>query len=386
MTSTLRSGPVQDGAQAMESTVRLDNLTLARKEGWRCFVDAPARTQPESLTTGELRVLGEAALADYNRQRREWHANLGPIRTPQLAALHEDLWDIVDSNAQDGDKAKGAIAIDAFPGLGKTTSVLAFAKRFHLREIAEHGEYTEDGHERWPVCRVGLTGNTGMKDFNRAMLEYFGHPGHQHGTTAQFAHRALDCMLACRVRLLIVDDLHFLRWRATSGVEVSNQFKYIANEFPVTLVLIGVGLADRGLFSEGDSCTNAVLAQTGRRTTALDLRPFTVDTDTGRHEWRQMLLAIEQRLALAQKHPGMLADELSDYLFVRSTGHIGSLMTLVNRGCQRAVRTGTERLSRDLLDSVRNDAAAETARRELEAAIQARRLTTRVSSTRRGAG
>ena len=47
---------------------------------------------------------------------------------PQLAALHEDLWDIVDSNAQDGDKAKGAVAIDAFPGLGKTTSVLAFAR------------------------------------------------------------------------------------------------------------------------------------------------------------------------------------------------------------------------------------------------------------------
>lgn len=372
--------------QSADHAVRLDNLTLARKEGWRCFVNAPTRTPPEPLTTRELRELSEIALGDYNRRRREWHANLGPIKTPQLAELHEDLWDIMDSNAQDGDKAKGAIAIDAFPGLGKTTSVLAFARQFHLHEIAERGEFTEDGHERWPVCRVGLTGNTGMKDFNRAMLEYFGHPGHQRGTTAQFAHRALDCMLACQVRLLIVDDLHFLRWRAASGVEVSNQFKYIAGEFPVTLVFIGVGLAERGLFSEGDSYTNAVLAQTGRRTTALDMRPFTVDTDTGRREWRQMLLAIEQRLALADKYPGMLADDLSDYLFARSTGHIGSLMTLINRGCQRAVRTGTERLSQDLLDGVKNDAAAETARRELEAAIHARRLTTRVPQNRSLAG
>jgi AAA domain-containing protein len=372
--------------QAGESTVRLDNLTLARKEGWRCFVEAPPRAQPEPLTTREIRELGESALADYNQCRRVWHANLGPIKTPQLAALHEDLWDIVDSNAQDGDKAKGAIAIDAFPGLGKTTSVLAFAKRFHLREIAEAGAFTEDGHERWPVCRVGLTGNTGMKDFNRAMLEYFGHPGHQRGTTAQFAHRALDCMLACQVKLLIVDDLHFLRWRAASGVEVSNQFKYIANEFPVTLVLIGVGLGERGLFSEGDSYTNAVLAQTGRRTTPLDMRPFTINTEERRCEWRQMLLAIEQRLALAEKRPGMLAEELADYLFARSTGHIGSLMTLINRGCQRAVRTGAERLNQDLLDSVKNDAAAETARRELDAAIQARRLTARVAQARPLAG
>jgi hypothetical protein len=153
--------------QSADGHGRLDNLTLARKEGWRRFVEAPTRRQPEQLTVTDLRRLGDDALAEYNKQRRAWHANLGPIKTPQLAELHEDLWDIVDSNAQDGDKAKGAIAIDAFPGLGKTTSVLAFAKGFHLHEIAEHGQCTEDGHERWPLCRVGLTGNTGMKDFNR---------------------------------------------------------------------------------------------------------------------------------------------------------------------------------------------------------------------------
>jgi hypothetical protein len=370
--------------QSADGHAGLDNLTLARKEGWRSFVEAPARSQPEPLTSKELHGLGDDALVAYNKQRRVWHANLGPIKTPQLAELHEDLWDIVDSNAQDGDKAKGAIAIDAFPGLGKTTSVLAFAKQFHLREIAEEGKFTEDSNERWPVCRVGLTGNTGMKDFNRAMLEYFAHPGRTTGTTAQFAHRALDCVLSCAVRVLIVDDLHFLRWRAKSGVEISNHFKYIANEFPVTLLFIGVGLAERGLFSEGDSYTNAVLAQTGRRTTRLDMRPFTIGTEQGRREWRQMLLAIEQRLVLAEKHAGMLADDLGDYLFARSTGHIGSLMTLINRGCQRAVRTRTEHLSQDLLDGVKNDAAAETARRELETAIDARRITTR--TTRRRAG
>ena len=45
----------------------------------------------------------------------------GAAQDPQLVALHEDLWDILDSNLQDGDKAKSAVAIDAFPGLGKTT-------------------------------------------------------------------------------------------------------------------------------------------------------------------------------------------------------------------------------------------------------------------------
>ena len=362
---------------AKERPVRLDNLTLARKEGWQRFVDTADRVPPEPLTRTEIEALGENAYEDYNRQRREWHANLGPIKTPQLAALHEDLWDIVDSNAQDGDKAKGAIAIDAFPGLGKTTSVLAFAKDLHRREIKAEGAQTSAGHERWPVCRVGLTGNTGMLDFNRAMLSFFAHPGVSRGNAAQFAHRAMDNVLACESRVLIVDDLHFLRWRNTTGVEISNHFKYIANEFPVTLIFIGVGLAARGLFSEGCSYEDAVLAQTGRRTTQLDMRPFTVDNDEGRREWRQLLLTLEKRIVLADKHPGMLADDLSDYLFARSTGHIGSLMTLINRGCQRAVRTGVERIDIELLDRVKNDTAAEKARQELHAAIEARRITTK---------
>ena len=361
----------------------LDNLTLARKEGWAAFVNAVPRQRPESLTRSANRALGDAAANGYNLRRREWHANLGPLKTPQLAALHEDLWDILDSNLQDGDKAEGAVAIDSAAGLGKTTAALAFGKDFHLREVAERGPRTAEGDERWPVCRVGLTGNTTMKDFNLAMLEFFAHPGVTRGTAAQYIRRALDCVLLCDVRLLIVDDLHFLRWRLSSGVEISNHLKYIANEFPVTLLLIGVGLEAGGLLSEGRSYSDAVLAQTGRRTTVLDMRPFLVSTEEGRREWRQLLLAIEERLVLADTTPGMLAEHLSDYLYTRSTGHIGSLMTLINRGCQRAVRTGTERLTASLLDNVKNDAAAEKARQELDAAIRARNITTTPRAHRR---
>ena len=41
----------------------------------------------------------------------------------------------------------------------------------------------------------------------------------------------------------------------------------------------------------------------------------------------------------------MLADDLADYLFARSTGHFASLMSLISRGCLRAIRTGAERLT-----------------------------------------
>ena len=52
-------------------------------------------------------------------------------------------------------------------------------------------------------------------------------------------------------------------------------------------------------------------------------------------------------------------------------------MTLIARGCRRAVRDGTEKLTRDLLDKVRNDTAAEAARHELLAAFDAGKLSAR---------
>jgi hypothetical protein len=295
------------------------------------------------------------------------------------------MWDIVDSNLQDGDKARGAIAVEAFPGLGKTTAALAFARNFHVREVSEKGPFTDEGNERIPVCRVGLNGDTGIKDFNRYMLDFFGHPGRHRGTASEHGSRALDCALKCGVRLMVIDDLHFLRWQRKNGEEVRNHLKWIANEFPVTVLMIGVGLTQKGLFNEGASPADVIFAQTARRTTKLAMEPFTIDNEEGRRAWRKLLLAIEQRIVLADGYQGMVADDLSDYLFARSAGHIGSLMGLINRGCQRAVRTRREVLDEVLLDGVKIDQAAETARREIEIAMANAKITSRPRQSRKRA-
>ncbi|ORA76755.1 AAA family ATPase [Mycolicibacter kumamotonensis] len=361
----------------------LDNLTLARKEGWRDFVQAPPRTRPESLSKRQIRGLGEGGEQEYNRRRADWHNNLGPFKTPMLTSVHEALWDILDCNEQDGQRAKGAVAIDGYPGLGKSCAIEEFAKKYHQREIARYGDFTRAGDERWPVCRVGLRGNTSMKDFNTAICDFYAHPGRRRVTTTQLGKWALDCVLSCETRLLIVDDVHFLHWQQHGGIEISNHFKYIANDFPVTLLLIGVGLGERGILMDGPVYEDAVLAQTLRRTTTLEMRPYAVNSERARRQWRTLLSTVEERLVLAHKRPGMLTDgEMLDYLFIRSTGHIGSLMELIRRGCARAVRTGAEALTHTVLDAIRIDSAAERARAELEVAFRTRRLSAHTKTTR----
>jgi hypothetical protein len=127
-------------------------FTLTRLRGWLDVVDSPARTSPPRWTRAELAGLGGAELAAHNDARAVWHANLGPIRTPQLLDLHEDLAEIVEANRQDGDKNKPAALVDAYPGLGKTTAVLDYAKSYHRRQVQLRGPSTPGG-SRSPTSR-----------------------------------------------------------------------------------------------------------------------------------------------------------------------------------------------------------------------------------------
>jgi hypothetical protein len=170
--------------------------------------------------------------------------------------------------------------------------------------------------------------------------------------------------------------------RSRDGLEVSNHLKWLASEFPVTFLFAGVSLRERGLMSEGLTTKDQAIAQTARRWTRLTLTPFTLSGDKDRESWRNLLLGIEKSLILTDLRPGALADELSGYLFARTTGHIGSLMTLMNRAAQRAIRRGAENLSRELLEGVRIDDAAEQARQPLQAALDSGRLTTRPRALR----
>jgi hypothetical protein len=181
-------------------------------------------------------------------------------------------------------------------------------------------------------------------------------------------------VLSCHTRLGIIDEIHFIDPGRKDGLAVSNHLKWLANELPVTFLYVGVGLAERRLFAEGLAGDNAALAQTARRWTRLQVPPFEVASEEGRGHWRSLLKATERQLVLARSRPGMLVD-LADYLFERTTGHIGSFITLITRGCYTAIRRGTETLTADLLDRVRIDEASEQARRQLAAAFAHGHLT-----------
>jgi len=355
------------------------DYTLSRQAGWFERVDSPPRVAPVRYTRAELDALDGVERRRYDEQRAVWHANLGPILTPQMQSLFCELDEIIGSNRQDGDRVRGAAVLSALPGLGKTTAAVCYGVRYHREQIDLYGERTPEGHLRVPVAYLALTSSTTMRSLNSALCRFFDHPGWAKGNASLLADRATDCVLSCQTRLIIIDDVHFLDMNRRDGREVANHFKWLQTQFPVTFLFVGVAILERQMVTEGLGSADAAMAQTARRWTTLSVSPFEIASDDGRRTWRRLLLAIERDLVLADAREGMLADRLGDYLYARSTGHFASLMTLISRGCWRAIRTGAEQLTVELLDQIRNDEAAESARQELASAFERGALTTRVT-------
>lgn len=349
----------------------LDNLTFARKEGWLNFVERADLTSPEALSKRNIQNLSESAAKEYRRQRSIWHNNMGPFKTPQLKAIHEDLEVALEANLTKKDyETKEPVAISGLPTEGKSVAVQEFCKKFHQDEVLQHGRFTRSGDERWPVLRIGMRGNTGMKTFHEAMCYFYAHPARLHGNVDQLGRHALELITRCDTKILIVDNFHFLHWQRDGGTEIINHCKYLAENFPVTIITIGIGLDERGILMAGTPEAN--LAQMSHWTTILGMPPFEIESSAGRRAWCDLLATIEQHVVLGARRDGMLLD-LAAYLHFRTGGHIGSLTTLIRRACAKAIISGKESITKSVFESIKIDTASEKAKGELERAYRTKK-------------
>ena len=104
---------------------------------------------------------------------------------------------------------RGAVAVDAFPGLGRAVAMLELAKRFHRREIDAESPRIGEGHERWPVYWVPLIGGPTLLSLNRSMLSFYAHSGSSSrgGTNTDYWERALDVTTSSDDNSKILEDL-----------------------------------------------------------------------------------------------------------------------------------------------------------------------------------
>jgi len=333
---------------------------LGQHEGWRQFVEAERRPRPDTLTMKQLGELSDDARHEYDHARRAYHANFGVIRTPQFERAHDMLDIVLDTGLSvDDDRVKPSVVIDAPPGVGKSTAINEYLRQFERRQLRALGDTTASGNLRIPVCRIGMTAQTGLKPLTDTVLRFYGSPMRESRFTRNQLYDAIrDHVRHCETQIIAVDDVHFVDPSSKDGMAVSNFFKSWSNDLGIALVMSGVDLEGRGMYTDGRASSFGA-AQNGRRWTPVGMSPVPNRGQKYRREWKDLVAAYEQQLVLANHQPLDLVS-LADPIFARTQGYLVSLNHLVTRAAALAIRRGTERITEDLLACVPLDFEAES--------------------------
>lgn len=355
-----------DSTAALEQDVGVDD-PLTTKEGWRRFVDHQHQP-PAAKSADELARLSPRDRDDYDEARRQYHGDLPLVNTPTIQKVISTSRLLVQLNRNQVSARRGVI-ISGASGTGKTTALTQLG-RTHERHARKR--HPNDRH-RLPVLYVSVppaaTARMLAVEFARFLgLEFTGR-----ANITDIVNAVCATAAHTRVELVCVDELHNLNLATRSGAEVSDQLKYFAERLPVTFIYAGIDVEAQGLFAGVRG------RQIAGRFTVIPAAPFAYGTSEQREQWRALIATLESLLRLHHHRPGALV-KLDEYLYRRSSGMIGSLSQLVRGAAILAIEDGSEQITKQLLDSVPVDYAAERAEIPARSRRRGRSATKQVAS------
>jgi DNA transposition AAA+ family ATPase len=321
---------------------------LTTKEGWRRFVDHQPQP-PVLLDAAALATLSPGDRSDYDEARREYHADLPLVNTPIIQTVISTSRLLVQLNRNQVSARRGVI-ISGASGTGKTTALTQLG-RTHERHSRKR--YPADRH-RLPVLYVTVPPAATPRMLAVEFARFLGLEFSGRANITDIVNAVCATAAHTRVELVCVDELHNLSLASRAGAEVSDQLKYFAERLPATFVYAGIDVEAQGLFAGVRG------RQIAGRFTVIGAAPFAYGTSAQREQWRALIATLESLLRLHSHRSGSLV-KLDEYLYRRSGGMIGSLSQLLRGAAIVAIEDGSEQISKQLLDSVAVDYAAERA-------------------------
>jgi hypothetical protein len=348
LTATLphpRGGkPANDNA---DDQAGLDN-PLTTKEGWRRFVDKQP-DPPALLSDAEQAALSTAQRVAYDEVRMEYHADLPLVNTPVIRQVVATSRLLIQLNRHQVSARRGAI-VSGESGTGKTTALSQLGR---AHELATRRRHPEDQH-RLPVVYITVPPAATPRMVAVEFARFFGLTLSARANLTDVTNAVCTTAAHTHVDLVLVDEIHNISLATRVGADVSDTLKYFAERLLATFVYAGLDVDEIGLFAGTRG------RQIAGRFTLIPARPFDYGTTEQRDTWRGLVSTMEQSLRLHRHRTGTLT-ELDEYLFTRTSGMIGSLSQLVRGAAILAIQDGTEQATRELLDLVPVDHAAQRA-------------------------
>jgi hypothetical protein len=328
-----------DGEPAVENP-------LTTKEGWRRFVDKEP-DPPALLSDAALAGLSAAQRVGYDETRIEHHADLPLVNTPVIRQVVATSRLLIQLNRHQISARRGAI-ISGASGTGKTTALSQLGR---AHELAARRRHPDDPY-RLPVVYITVPPAATPRMVAVEFARFFGLPTSTRANLTDVTNAVCATAAYTYVDLVLVDEIHNISLATRAGAEVSDTLKYFAERLPATFVYAGLDVDEIGLFAGTRG------RQIAGRFTLIPARPFDYGTAEQRDTWRGLVSTMEASLWLHHHRPGSLTG-FDEYLFGRTNGMIGSLSQLVRGAAILAIQDGTEQITKELLDLVPVDHAAQ---------------------------
>ena len=215
---------------------------------------------------------------------------------------------------------------------GKTMIV----EKFRRAHPATPASQTENGAAHIPVLRVQMPAGPDEPRFFGAILEELGFPHVLSDRVSKRQDAALRMMRETRVRVLIIDEVHnILSGTRLQQRRLLNLLRWVGNELQISLIAVGTAEALHAVQSDD---------QLANRFEPVGLPPWRAGTD-----FEQLLSTLEAVLPL--RSPSNLAgSDLSHKILAMAEGILGEIVSIVTRAAVRAVSTGRESITADLID------------------------------------
>jgi Bacterial TniB protein len=319
---------------------------LTTKEGWRSFVDTEP-VAPALLDDTALAALDAAERAAYDEARIDYHAGLPLVNTPVIRQVIGTSRLLIQLNRHQVSARRG-IVVSGASGTGKTTALSQLGRAHELAARRRH----PDDPRRLPVVYITVPPAATPRMVAVEFARFFGLPVTRSANLTDVTNAVCATAARTSVDLVLVDEIHNISLATRAGAEVSDTLKYFAERLPATFVFAGLDVDETGLFAGTRG------RQIAGRFTLIPARPFDHGTTGQKDTWRSLVAAMEASLRLHSHQPGTLTG-LGEYLFGRTGGAIGSLSQLVRGAAVLAIQDGAEQVTRELLDLVPVDHAAQ---------------------------
>jgi len=303
---------------------------------WQRFIADPPPTRPRPEDPPRS-----------TEQRLAYHSRFVTVRAPSIVKTSLEVRTLMAVGRYQQATARPGLILTGPPTTGKTTTLLEVGRTCHLAEAARTGPVPGQTPVVYLLVPPGASAKTLAAEFAHCL----GIPISTRMTQAQITTAVCHTYNQAGVRLVLIDEIHRLTPRTTTGAAAADFLKDLTEKIRATFVYAGIDVTDTQLF------TGTAGAQLAGRSSLIDCDPLPAAQGTTQ-PFRDLVTAMENALDLTHHKPGTL-HRLAPYLHQRTAGRIGSLSRLIRRAAITAILDTTEKITKPALDAITLDHLAE---------------------------